>query len=212
MAKSILKADVILPEFGTGTQFGSDVNNTTIEADGTIKLNGAATVFEDVNWNPTELTGGGTLPTLIPFASTGIGVAGFSATGTDEITTSCELPHAWKIGSPIQFHFHWYPTTTNVGNALFRLEYLFTKEDVAVTTATIVYLLVTSSGIAWAKKTSAFPLIVTDVVAEFGSQFHFKFSRVGSDAADTFTGVAAISTVGIHIECDTFGSREITTK
>jgi hypothetical protein len=191
---------------------GDATNNTSFEADGTIVNNGTASTFEDLNWNPTELVGSGTAPSLINFGSSTIGIAGFSATSTDEITSSAELPHSWKVGSEIQFHFHWYPTTTNVGNALFRLEYLFTKEGVAVTTSTTVDLLVASSGVAWAKKSSAFTNIVTTGVAEFGSQFHFRFARVGGDASDTYTGVTAVSTVGFHYESDTLGSRLISSK
>lgn len=192
------------------TTIGKSVNNFKVESDGNVKLSGTGTYWDDDNLDPTTLTGTGNLPTAITFASTTISIAGYSATQLDNVEGKRELPHRWKLGSPITFHAHCYPTTTNTGVIRLGLEYFFTQEGVATTTSTTIYVEVAASGTAWAKQTIDFAAITPP--SELGTQFHFRFFRDGANANDTYTGVIGISTIGYHFESDELGSNLITTK
>jgi hypothetical protein len=108
------------------------------------------------------------------------------------------------------FHAHIYPTNTAGGNARFGLEYLFTKEGVAVTTSTTLLVTVALGTTAWAKQSFAFPDI--PVPEELGSQMHWRFYRLGGDALDTSTANVACATIGLHYEIDSVGSRQILVK
>jgi hypothetical protein len=81
---------------------------------------------------------------------------------------------------------------------------------VATTTSTTIYLTASTTGTAWAKISSEFAPIT--IPNEIGAQFHFRFFRLGSDALDTYTGVAAVSTIGYHYEIDSMGSKDVTIK
>jgi hypothetical protein len=181
----------------------------TLDKEG-LMLSNTATMWDDDNLDPTTLTGVGDAPASINWASTTVNIASFVNAATDEVGGTREIPHQAKLGAPITFHAHWSPTTTNTGNCRFGLEYFFTQEGVAVTTSTTIYVVQAASGTAWAKQTASFATITPP--SELGVQFHFRFFRTGSDGADTFTGDAAVSTIGYHYEIDALGSRQITTK
>jgi hypothetical protein len=193
----------------TEAMVGDSVNNVQITTTG-IKLNGTATVFEDDNLDPTTMTGNGNLPTLIPFASTNINIAAFSATQLDNVEGKREIPHQAKLGAPITFHAHVYPTNTNTGVVRLGLEYFFSRENVAVTTSTTIYVEMAMSGTAWAKKSIGFEAITPP--SELGSQFHFRFFRDGAHTNDTYNANLAISTIGYHYEIDSLGSNELLVK
>jgi hypothetical protein len=196
-----------------GTKIGAIAagNYTEFEPDGTHVCNGNATGWDDDNLDPSTLTGGGTLPSSILFAATGLHIAGFTPNNTTEIEGKRELPHKYKLGSAISFHAHCYPNNTNTGVVRLGLEYLFTQEGIAITTSTTIYIEFAASGTAWAKQSQAFANITPP--NELGVQFHFRFFRDGAHVNDTFTGDLGISTIGYHYETDTpAGSRQITTK
>ncbi len=192
------------------TRIGKSINYTEIASDGTFKMSGTATVWEDDNLDPTTLTGGGTAPSSITWASTNIKIASFVNGATDEVQGTREIPHKCKLGSQIYFHSHWSPTTTNADSIRLGLEYFFSLEGVAVTTSTTIYAHDKAGGTAWAKKTTTFAPIT--IPNELGTQFHFRFFRDGSNARDTYTGDAATSSIGYHYESDQIGSNGVTTK
>lgn len=191
-------------------EIGGSGGSFKVANNGHITLFGTATVWEDDNIDPTMLTGGGNLPNQINFASTTIPIASFANATTDQVSACREIPHQCKLGSSIYFHSHVYPTTTDTGTLRLGLEYFFTLEGVAVTSSTTIYAESAMSGTAWAKKSVTFNSIT--IPNELGSQFHFRFFRDGTHVNDTFTGDAAISTIGYHYELDSLGSNDILIK
>jgi trimeric autotransporter adhesin len=193
-------------------QFGDVLggNYAEFEADGHLKFNGTATVFEDDNMDPLALTGTGTAPAEISFSTTGIKIASFVNGATDGVSGHREVPHCSKAAATIQFHCHWYPTTTNTGVCRFGLEYFFTQTGVAPTFPAIIYVEQAGGGVAWAKQNANFANITPP--NELGCQVHFRFFRDGGHTNDTFTGDAAVSTIGYHYEADGGGSRQINVK
>lgn len=187
-----------------------------VDSDGNLTFVGDATVWDDDNLDPTALTGTGTLPTVINIASTGITVAGFSGTGTDEVGGHREYPHQGKLNATgetsvvMSFHAHCYPTTGAGGNIRLGLEYMFTKDNVAVTTSTTIHVTADIGTVAWMKKNVVFPDI--PVPDELGAQFHFRFFRLGANALDTYGSTIGISTIGYHYPIDSNGSKEMSIK
>jgi hypothetical protein len=197
-------------------RLGGGSSYSEFESDGHLKFEGNATTWEDENFDPTMLTGTGTLPASITFASTTTHVASFAGNANDEVEGIKEYPHKAKLNAvgqttvKLSFHAHCYPTTTSGGNVRLALEYFFTKENVAITTSTTIYVTGAVGTTAWAKKTFTF----ADIAApdELGSQLHFRFARLSNDALDTYADALAISTIGFHYEADSTGSRQTLVK
>lgn len=189
----------------------SDGNYTALEADGTIRFVGNATVWEDVNIGGVALRAGtSNQPSLTNLDTTTILVWGFSASQTNEVHGNFEIPHAYKEGTDIIPHVHWYPTTTGTNNVLWRLEYYIRAGNTLKLTGTIDAL-APGNGVAWEEIRSNFPTIAgTDL--KIGSQFHARLARIGGDVTDTYAAVACIATFGIHYQADTAGSRLVTSK
>lgn len=192
----------------------SSTSYKSLELAGGMRSDGGN--WEDDNFDPTMLTGRGTLPTNRTWASTSCRVAGFRDNGIDEVELIREYPHKGKINNVgetsvvMSFHGHLAIENTNTGNIRLGLEYFFELEGIAVTTSTIVYITVPAPTIAWAKESFEFPDIV--VPDELGAQGHYRFWREGADALDTLSGYALISTIGYHYNIDSLGSDGVTTK
>lgn len=195
--------------------FGTVTDNTTFEADGTLKMNGAATVWDDTNISLTPPAGqSSALPAVVAINGDAyLSCYAFSGTNStpDQISGSIEIPHSYKEGSNIQFHVHWAPTTANVGNVVWQLRYawynhLGTPVGATIQTTTVA----TTSGVAWQEQTSAFDLVGTGKT--MGSRLVFTLFRDPVNAGDTYAFNAATYDMGIHVEKDTLGSRQITTK
>lgn len=194
-------------------KFGDPDNNTEFEDDGTLKLNGMATVWNDINLPAANLKPGATPPTWGPFFVSG-GVEGylFSPTVEDMLHTSSEIIHGYKEGTDIQVHVHWMPVTSNVGVVRWGLEYVWVNNDGAIaSTPTTIYKETTSVGTAWAHQRSDFPMII-GTGKTIGSAIIMRVFRDATNINDTFTGDAAMIQIGIHYEIDTIGSRNISDK
>lgn len=99
-------------------KFGTDTDNSTFEADGTLKFNGAATVEDDINISLVPPQGGAAAPAIIAFnGDARLDCYAFSGTNAipDEIHSSLEILHSYEEGSDISFHLHWYPTNATLG-------------------------------------------------------------------------------------------------
>ena len=189
-------------------KFGDLNNNTEFEDDGTLKFNGTATVWDDINLPASNLQPGATPPTWGAFFVSG-GIQGylFSPTAANMLHTSSEIVHRYKEGTDIQVHVHWMPTTTNIGAVRWGLEYVWVNNSGAIASApTTIYIGTTSVGTAWAHQRSDFPAIV-GTGKTIGSAIVMRVFRDATNAADTFTGNAAMIQIGIHYEIDTIGSR-----
>ena len=197
-------------------KIGGTSDNTEIKTNGNIKFNGTASTWEDANFDPTMLTGNGNRPVSTQFASTGIYIAGFAGGTTDDVTICIEYPHNAKLNVvgessvKLSFHCHCYTTDATGGNVRLGIEYLMTKEDLALVTPTTTYLTGSLPTVAWQRKTFTF----TDITAPdcLGVQLFFRFYRLGGDPLDTATQTIAISTIGFHYEIDAIGSETINSK
>ena len=193
---------------------GTSTNNTTFEADGTVKLNGAATVWKDDNFSGVTLGVGASPPDLIALNGGTILVRAFDGVAiTEQLLFGTEYNHEAKEGADIVFHLHWSPATADAGNVKWQLSYHWVNIDGDFTGAeTTITVTQAAGGVAWKANKISFPT-VSGTGKTIGSQIVGRLFRDPTDAADTYAADAAITgTFGIHYEIDGFGSRQITTK
>jgi hypothetical protein len=192
-------------------KFGEDTTNfTKFESDGTMVMNGTATVWEDLRFPATAINPAGAASAMV-FDTTNIGFTA-GAAGTQVIAIIGQMPHSWKEGSDIYPHIHWEPTTTNTGNVLWRLEYKWTNiGDTEPAGFTTLDILDAGDGTALKHQIASFAAI-SGAGKTISSIITMKVSRIGGDATDTYTGDALLKEFDIHFESDTLGSRSEFTK
>jgi hypothetical protein len=129
-----------------------------------------------------------------------------------------EIPHRALLNNPgetsvpVEFHFHCYPTTAGATNRNIRvqLERVYTVEGVVVGSSVVTIETFTLPVTAWERK--SFSFVAFAAPERLGTQMFFKFSRLGGDVADTYTGDLAVATIGLHYQSDSMGSRSTTVK
>ncbi len=194
-------------------KFGTDTNNTSFEADGSMVHTGEATVWDDINVSMLPPTTAASVPDIIAFnGDASLVCYGFHGTTTavHKLASSLEILHGYKEGSDIHFHLHWYPDNATAGNIKWKLVYTWFNPGTVPAASTLVTAVVAAPGVAWKEQTTAFT--ISGAGMKMGSRFVFELQRDPADASDTYTGRGAVSDMGIHYEKDTEGSRTIFTK
>lgn len=188
-------------------------NYTSVESDGTIKFNGNATIWQDINVAGVELGAGAASPDLIAVNGTVLQVRAFDGGATtEELFGVIELPHSYREGSDITAHVHWMPTTTGAGNVKWNIDYQWVNAgDTYANTVTTVSATAAASTTAW-DGTNTDIATITGTGKTISSHFMFRLYRNPADVADTYADDAALIVFGLHIEGDTIGSRGIITK
>lgn len=197
---------------------GDASNNTTIEADGTIKFNGAATVFDDFVGPAVSLriSGPGLSANITESTLEFLATADLS----DYIYTNVQLTHKWLIGSVIYPHIH-YPQII-AAQPNFLVQYRWQKLGSTKTTAwtsvkcnTPVFTY-TAGSLNQIVKTAAG--ITPPAGAAISDVVQFRVLRDNTNASGVFAGadpvaaVVSIDSFDVHIETDTIGSRSEFTK
>ena len=218
----LLKVDQTTPQTTLGTltfpqsKFGTPTSYTHFEADGTMRKVGAATTFDDLP--PTPIIGaklGATAPTLATFISD-VEQYTFDATN-DYVIGATELIHGWKEGTTIYPHIHW-ATNGSEGTAKgVKWQLKYTIADYMgnfSAQATLTVDIPIPAGTADRKHfISGFTPTIAGTNYHIGTYILWRLERVataeagGEPAADPFA-----LALGIHVECDTTGSRALFTK
>lgn len=199
--------------------FGGPTDYSEFEADGTLKMNGEATVWDDLvlpldfakvpaanapNWESF-------VGNLKKFA--------YQVNDFQEFTT--ELLHGYKTGSTLEFHIHGALNATLAAGdetVKFEIEYSIADMDavdslgdVFPATTTISQEITIPDGAA--DLTNIYISIGTDSTASFeiGATIAGRVRRIASSGSE-LVGNIFLTQVGIHYEQDTIGSRAITTK
>jgi hypothetical protein len=202
---------ITLPVFGTAT------NNSKVEADGTLVFSGTGTVYEDLRVPVTSVkTGGAKDPGFALFlangASQGVFAYHFDKTAEEELFFAVQIPHSWKIGSPINPHVHWSVITVPAGGTTVRwgLEYTVVDIGGVFSAPVIIYTTATDPVTRYKHLLSGFSDIVMTGVTGVSAMI---LCRVFRDVAnDNFDADAALLEIDFHYEIDTVGSRQPTTK
>jgi hypothetical protein len=163
------------------------------------------TVWSDLTISGLSTKAGVTEPSPINFDGSTILVYGFNGINqSDEVHTSFQMPHTWKIGSAIYPHVHWTPTTTASGSVVWQLEYLKCKNGEFLIPATIT---ATSAASAiWKESYAVFPSIaMTD--SDLSCLIMCRLFRNPAASADSYAATAALLAIDIHYEIDSLGSK-----
>lgn len=200
------------------TKFGDIVNNsyTEFEADGTLKMNGNATVYEDVF---TTIASGKISAVNQPSWSTftaNTNAYTFAVNDYIDLAT-IEVPHSYKEGSNIELHLHFANngTDTTDRNVKFTVYYTYALPDsgshqFSVESSFTAETTISSTTL----DKSAFYLSLGTIVdpnMKIGTQIKTRIKRVSSTGtaptANPFLGM-----LGFHYISDTIGSRSMPTK
>lgn len=200
------------------SEFGGVANYTEFEADGTLKMNGNATVWNDWNLSRdfTPTTGAG-----VPARNTLVGniVKDQFAVNDALQYMSTELLHDWKEGSDLQVHVHWATGGLNdatVRGVKWEVEYTVCNPLESGVAPTVFPATVTQSAefsvpAAEPNRTHRITTIYTipGSTLKIGAQLLMRLKRIASvanvaPAADPF-----VISFGVHFEADTLGSRTV---
>ena len=201
-------------------------SNMVIEADGTLRLDNAATVWNDLMVFPDATTKGGSNPPVWGPAfkknaagtSQGVYLWMFSPTVEEALYITVQIPHDYKVGSDLHPHVHWTTATgtPSGSNVVWGLEYTLVAvggtfpNTVIITSNTLIPECGTPTGtgqhlISPFSAVSGAGLGISSVII-------CRLFRAAGDAADTFPAAAGLLGFDIHYEQDTQGSRDEWTK
>jgi len=196
--------------------FGGASNYSQFETDGTLVAKGNATVWNDANVGAAMLS----LPAAgqpdedeyVDENGDDTGISTWAYAIGEKSSGSIEIPHDYKEGSDLYFHLHWQGIAAPAGgtdNVNWQLTYTVGQFNEALgAPATITKEI--AIDVQYDFKITAFDAI-TGTNFNMGDQFLFTIERIAA-SADDYAGDCLVSTVGLHYECDTLGSRQITAK
>jgi hypothetical protein len=201
---------IVNKESGKGIWIGrSGTNNTTIENDGTVVFNGAATVWDDIRVSFAS-RGASTAPTFGIFGSGPQFVWTFTQSDNGKyLFCEVQLPHGYKEGSDIIPHVHWAPSTTNTGNVVWVMDYQWQNNGGTYGTNVSITATEAANGTALKSQMTSFGAI-NGAGKSISSILLIKFYRYGG--SDSFTGSAYLLGFDVHYEINTVGSRTTTGK
>lgn len=195
---------------------GTTANYSEFEADGTLKFNGTATVWDDLRTPVQNL--------IVPAtknpawgAFNGGQALFFDATtvagNQEEVYFSLQMPHSWKEGSTsLVPHVHVSSTGVSNGDQVrWGLVYSWANIHSIFAAPTTVFAMQTAMGADDYHLQATFPAI-SGAGKTISSILMCKLYRNGASTLDTMAGDAILLEFDMHYEIDTVGSRGPSTK
>jgi hypothetical protein len=200
-------------------RIGDGTNYAAFEKDGTLKLVGTATTWDDLRIEPNVRGTGAKNPSFVNWSG-GLYLYDFdnaAASSEKEIFFTVQMPHSWKEGSAVEPHVHWLNKTTGTAGHVVRWGLEYSKASIGGTfgAATTVYATTIAGG---GDITVASEHMLTDFDAidmtgnTLSTVMICRLFRNSSNAADTYTGTAGLLYIDWHYEIDSLGSRTELTK
>lgn len=197
--------------------------NFVVEADGTIRNDGASTTWDDIMVYPDATTKGGSYqPVWTKFASNGssqgVFLWMFSSSIEQELYFTVQIPHGYKLGSALYPHVHWTTATGTPSrtNVVWGLEYTimkiggnFNTTTTLLTASSVITEIATLTGTGQ-HLISAFGAINTSTPPNdigISTVVVCRLYRKSEDVNDTFANSVALLGFDFHYEKDTQGSR-----
>ena len=200
-------------------EMGQTGSYTRIEPDGTVSFHGNATIWEDLRVPLVRgKIAGANVPTWSKFKDNGAGsngVYGWSFDDDDEIWFDVQIPHSWKIGTPIYPHLHWSPSSDVDPSQMIGigLEYTWADIDQDFSLTSIITRDV-ETGIDNDEKHLFHDFSLTGLTGtshDISSILKCRFFRQAA-ATGNYSDPIWAHEIDFHYEIDTVGSRQITTK
>lgn len=194
-------------------------NYTGFGADGTMKMYGAATVFDEINFPLAiaKVTGTSTDPSFTKITDNGSGSDGiyaysFSATQKNHVWCSDELRHYFKEGSDQFLHCHIYPSTNDAGDILIEFEYAINNINSVLGNSIVVQKVFSIPANSEKKHLYVDVATVSIPGLKISAGIGLRVCRRADLAADTYNQPCWITRAGIHYEKDAVGSSTETAK
>lgn len=204
------------------TTIGGATDHTKFEADGTIVMEGAATVWDDFLVNPDATNrGGSNAPVWGATAFTkdsgnstqGVFLWMFSASTEQELYFTVQLPHKYKVSTALLPHVHWTTATgTPSGtDVAWGLEYTVVAVGgnfpvtETLTANTVIGAIGTPTGTGQHLITSLGSIPGTGI--GISTIIICRLYRAASNGSDTFANDVGLLSMDFHYEIDTEGSR-----
>jgi hypothetical protein len=183
------------------------------EPDGFLSLHGSALAWKDLDIGAVSLGGGASSPDLVAINGGSIQLPAFDGgVITEQLWGAKEIDHDYAEGTDIQVHCHWMPTTAGAGSVKWQMTYMIAKNGVAVGAENTVSVVQAAGGVAWVTRFANLAPVIPGAGLEIGNQIIFRFFRNPTDGSDDYAGDAVVTTIGFHIQVDSFGSRSISDK
>ena len=159
--------------------------------------------------NPAGTSAPPTVVTADPWAGTLL----FSASATNVVVGTAQMPHAWKEGTDVEPHIHWCPTSTHTGNVAWRFSYQVANIGATFPATLTTAGILVDAGDGTTNKHQVHDFADIDMDGKtISCMIVWKLERVGGNVADTYTGTARFLELDFHYEIDSPGSAEETTK
>ena len=200
---------------GLTTALGQEVkinhNGTdglAVEADGTLRADGAATTYDDLRVTLDKGSDAAKLKNIIG----DVQIWHFENNRDDVMSFTVQLPHTYKEGTNIFPHIHWVPTTSGTGNVEWQFEYSWANFNSTFPALTTLTSVGSAGGTALAHKITAFsdggPGEGIDGTGKtISSILLCRIRRDAGQGNDTYSADVGALYFDIHIEVNTMGSR-----
>jgi len=197
---------------------GSPTNNwedsiTISHTDGSLRLQGDATQWEDLRFPASGINPPGTLGDADVDNTTFYGTLLFDDASTEIMAGVAQMPHAWKEGSAIYPHLHWGAVNTSGGDVIWKFAYEIQNIN-SPFTGSLLSAQYTVSATTNANDHQLTPLHGGTGIDMTGKKIscmmYWVVSRIGG--SDTLAGDARVWEFDIHYEVDAFGSNSLYVK
>lgn len=197
---------------GATGHFGGSSNYSEFESDGTLKFNGDATVWEDIDFPIIIRLTGANIPTLEVLQ--GNITAPQWQVDDYNICEGQELIHQWKEGSRVYWHIHIITNGVDTTDRFLKweVEWFWVNVDgqlSASDTQSVEYTIPANTPTKTMKVISIYDWI--PIGGKITGHVYARLKRIAS------TGTAPTNNpwctmLQLHVECDTLGSRTISLK
>ena len=187
--------------------------NFVVETDGTMRVDNAATVWDDLRVTLDNGSDAARLGSLTGLDGPQIWFC--RNTGVDAMSFTVQLPHSYMEGTRIYPHLHWAPKTSTTGNVEWNLDYSWVNYN-SVTPE--VFPGITTSIVVATGPFTANTHLITSLTAgnagivgtgkKISSILICRIWRNSADTQDTYEADAGLLFLDFHYQLDTFGSRE----
>jgi hypothetical protein len=186
-----------------------------------FRLTDAEAEYGDIDYNPLDLVratgpGSSSSPDIIAYAGSSYAeIAAFDDSSDEYVGTWKEIPHDYAEGTDLSIHIHWgSAAAAPSGDVRWNFVYQIRHPDGTNTTViseTTVGLTAATPTAQWDLKTHELGTI-TGTNIKIGDQIVFDLIRDANNAADTMTGDAIVSTIGLHYKRNSLGSEGLISK
>ena len=131
---------------------------------------------------------------------------------TNSLHFSAQLPHGYKLGTDLDAHIHWSPTTTNTGDVVWKLEYTIVAINGTFAASDTLTAIDAADGTTDKHQLTDLGDIDGSGLTEVSAMLVGRLTRAGTHTSDTYTGDAVLLEIDFHFQMNTIGSFEEASK